>query len=133
MVRYLLETDTCSYVIRNRPAGIRARMNSVPLDEQAISSVTYAELMYGVARSSKPAANLAIVAAFVTHVAVLAWDANAAEHYADIRAQLEKAGSPIGAMDLMIAAHARSLDAAVVTNDVRHFGKVRGLAVENWA
>jgi tRNA(fMet)-specific endonuclease VapC len=133
MARFLLDTDICSYVIRDRPAKVRARMNAVPIGEQAISSVTYAELMYGVERSSKPSTNRAIVSRFVAHLAVLAWDANAAEHYADIRTWLDRSGTPIGAMDLMIAAHARSLGAAVVTNNLRHFERVPRLRVENWA
>lgn len=133
MLRYLLDTDICSYVIRNRPVAVRARMDAVPLAEQAISSVTYAELMVGVARSSKPMKNREIVAAFVSHLAVLAWDANAAEHYADIRTRLDEAGTPIGAMDMMIAAHARSLAMTIVTNNLRHFDKVPRLRVESWA
>lgn len=133
MVRYLLDTDTCSYAIRERPAVVRERMNAVPLEEQAISVVTYAELMYGVARSSNARVNRAVVAAFVRHVPALAWTADAAEHYGEIRAALEVRGAPIGAMDLMIAAHARSLGVTVVTRNLRHFSRVPGLAVENWA
>jgi tRNA(fMet)-specific endonuclease VapC len=133
MVRYLLDTDTCSYAIRERPAGVRERMNAISLEEQAISVVTYAELMYGVARSSNARVNREVVAAFVRHVPALSWTADAAEHYGEIRAALEVRGAPIGAMDLMIAAHARSLGAAVVTRNLRHFSRVPGLAVENWA
>lgn len=133
MPRYLLDTDICSHVIRDRPVSLRAKMNSVPLAEQAISAVTYAELMFGVARSSNPSINREIVSSFVAHLAVFAWDAQAAEHYADIRAFTERAGTPIGAMDLMLAAHARSRDMTVVTNNTRHFAKVPGLRVDNWA
>jgi len=133
VARYLLDTDICSYLIRDRPPRVRQRMNAVPLAEQAISSVTYAELMYGVARSSKPAVNREVVRRFVLHVAVLPWDAAAAEHYGDLRSSLERTGTPIGSMDLMIAAHARSMGATVVTNNLRHFERVPGIAVENWA
>jgi tRNA(fMet)-specific endonuclease VapC len=133
MIHFLLDTDTCSYVIRERPAGVRARMNAIPLEDQAISAVTYAELMYGVARSSNARVNGEVIAAFVRHLPTLPWTASAAEHYGEIRAALEARGEPIGAMDLMIAAHARSLGATVVTRNLRHFSRVPGLAVENWA
>jgi tRNA(fMet)-specific endonuclease VapC len=129
---YVLDTDICSYVIKNKPPEARRRMNAVPLDRQAISVVTYAELLYGVKRSSNTKVNRTVVDAFVRHLSILDWSQEAAEHYADVRAHLETAGTPIGAMDLMIAAHARSLDAVLVTNNERHFRKVPGLAVENW-
>lgn len=132
MALYLLDTDICSYVIRNRPPQARERMNAVPLEEQAMSVVTYAELLYGVKRSSSARVNRQVVDAFVRHLTVIPWDAAAAEHYGDLRATLEKRGTPIGAMDLMIAAHARSLGAIMVTHNRRHFDKVPGLKVENW-
>jgi tRNA(fMet)-specific endonuclease VapC len=131
MALYLLDTDICSYVIRNRPSQARERMN--PLEEQAMSVVTYAELLYGVKRSSSTRVNRQVVDAFVRHLTVIPWDAEAAEHYGDLRATLEKRGTPIGAMDLMIAAHARSLGAIMVTHNRRHFDKVPGLKVESWA
>ena len=133
MALYLLDTDICSYVIRNRPPQARERMNTVPLEEQGMSVVTYAELLYGVKRSSSTRVNRQVVDAFVRHLTVIAWDAEAAEHYGDLRATLEKRGTPIGAMDLMIAAHARSLGAIMVTHNRRHFDKVPGLKVESWA
>jgi tRNA(fMet)-specific endonuclease VapC len=133
MPPYLLDTDICSYVIRNRPPQTRARMNAIPLDEQAMSVVTYAELLYGVKKSSSARVNRQVVDAFVRHLSVIPWDANAAEHYGDLRATLEKRGTPIGAMDLMIAAHARSLGATMVTHNRRHFDPVPGLKVESWA
>jgi tRNA(fMet)-specific endonuclease VapC len=132
MPLYMLDTDICSYVIKNRPAEARQKMNAVPLDQQTISVVTYAELLYGVKRSSSQRVNRQVVDAFVRHLTVLEWNADAAEHYADLRTHLEIRGTPIGAMDLMIAAHARSLEAVLVTNNRRHFDKVPGLMVESW-
>lgn len=129
---YILDTDTCSFVIKNKPPEARQRMNSMPLDQQAISIVTYAELLYGVKRSSSMKINRKVVDRFVEHLTILDWNRNAAEHYADLRANLEAAGTPIGAMDMLIAAHARSLSAVVITNNVRHFCRVPGLVVENW-
>ncbi|MFO1433399.1 MAG: type II toxin-antitoxin system VapC family toxin [Candidatus Competibacteraceae bacterium] len=94
--------------------------------------VTYAELLYGVKRSSSQRVNRQVVDAFVKHLTLLEWNADAAEHYADLRTHLEIRGTPIGAMDLMIAAHVRSLEAVLVTNNRRHFDKVPGLTVESW-
>ena len=133
MALYLLDTDICSYVIRNRPEAVRRRMNAVPLENQAVSVVTYAELMFGVRRSSNPKVNRAVIDAFLRHVSVLEWNRNAADAYAELRIALEAKGQPIGNMDLLIAAHARSLRAVLVTNNERHHGWIPGLKIENWA
>jgi tRNA(fMet)-specific endonuclease VapC len=130
--RYLLDTDTCAFVLRRDSASLLERIQSVPLAQQAISVVTYAELLYGVQVSSKKKANQEALDALVRHLAVLDWSALAARHYAEIRADLKKRGSMIGANDLMIAAHARSLGAVVVTNNTKDFARVKGLKVENW-
>ncbi|MGI8740628.1 MAG: type II toxin-antitoxin system VapC family toxin [Gammaproteobacteria bacterium] len=97
--RYLLDTDTCSYVIRNRPESARRRMNAVPLEQQGISVITYAELLYGVRRSSNKRVNRRVVDAFVRHLSVLEWTREAAECYAEVRTTLEHKDKPIGAMD----------------------------------
>lgn len=94
--------------------------------------MTYAELVYGVRRSSSQRVNQAVIDAFISHLDVLDWTKAAADHYGDIRALLEAKGCPIGNMDLLIAAHARSLDATVVTNNVKHFRRVPRLKVERW-
>jgi len=94
MPLYMLDTDICSYVIKNRPPEVRQKMNAVPLDQQAISVVTYAELLYGVKRSSSQRVNRQVVDAFVRHLTVLEWNADAAEHYADLRTHLEIQGTP---------------------------------------
>lgn len=133
MALYILDTDICSYVIKNKPEDVRRRMNAVPLELQAISVVTYAELLYGVKRSSSQRVNRAVVDAFVKHLTVLEWDIEAADHYADLRTHLEAQGTPIGGMDMMIAAHARSVDAVLVTNNLKHFNHVPGIKLENWA
>ena len=130
---YMLDTDICSYIIKQRPVSVLARLEQVSLEDMCISAVTLAELMYGVERSSSKEKNLRIVTRFVRHLAVLSWDHVAAEHYVQIRTRLERVGTPIGNMDLMIAAHARSQGAVVVTNNIRHFQRVPKLRVENWA
>lgn len=132
MVRYMLDTDISSYIIKKRDAVIRARLAKVPVSDVCVSVVTKAELLYGVARSSSKRVNRLAVDEFLSFVRVLSWDDEAAEHYAEIRAGLEIAGAPIGNLDTMIAAHARSCRVAVVTNNERHFRKVPGLRVENW-
>lgn len=129
---YMLDTDICAFVLRRSSAVLLERIQQVPIDQQTISIVTLAELLYGVLESNKKKANRAGVDAFVRHVTVKDWSRDAAEHYAEIRSDLKKKGQMIGANDLMIAAHAKSLDATVVTNNVKDFVRVRGLKVENW-
>ena len=129
---YLLDTDTCAFVLRRSSDALLARIQQVPLRQQAMSVVTYAELLYGVQVSSKKKANQAAVDLFARHLAILDWSSDAAHHYAEIRADLKRKGAMIGANDLLIAAHARSIDATVVTNNIKDFGRVKGLKVENW-
>ena len=129
---YLLDTDTCIFILRRSIPALLSRIQSVPLHEQAISVVTLAELLYGVQESSKKKTNQAGVDALLRHVTVMEWPAKGAEHYAEIRADLRRKGQSIGANDLMIAAHARSEGAIVVTNNLKDFGRVKGLKVENW-
>jgi tRNA(fMet)-specific endonuclease VapC len=129
---YMLDADTCVFVLRRTSDALLERIQAVPLVQQAISVVTYAELLYGVQVSSKKRANQDAVDVLARHLPVLEWSQDAARHYAEIRADLNKKGSMLGANDLMIAAHARSLAAVVVTNNTRDFGRVKGLEVENW-
>ena len=132
MTGYLLDTDISSYIIRRRPAKVRDRFRGLAGDRLAISVITEAELRYGAARTPRPAV-LADVEDFLDRLVVRDWDRAAAMHYADIRAHIERAGKPVGNMDLMIAAHARSLGVVLVTNNQRHFRHLPGLVVENWA
>lgn len=129
---YMLDTDICAFVLRRSSDLLLERIQEVPIEQQTISVVTLAELLYGVLESNKMKTNRAGVDAFVRHVTVKDWSRGAAEHYAEIRSDLRKKGQMIGSNDLMIAAHAKSLDAIVVTNNVKDFGRVRGLKVENW-
>jgi tRNA(fMet)-specific endonuclease VapC len=129
---YMLDTDICSYVLRSRPASIKERFDEAGSDALSVSTVVLAELLYGAARHPAGVAIRREIVDFVSRLAVLPWDEAAAEHYGDIRAELEKRGKPLGAMDLMIAAHARSRGATLVSNDVRHFERVEGLLAANW-
>lgn len=131
-MKYLLDTDICSYIIKQRPMSVLERFEAVSVEQIGISVVTLAELIYGVERSSSIKVNLPIVKDFVGRLLVLSWDSQAAEHYGKLRAVLERQGTPIGNMDLMIAAQALSQNLIVVTNNVQHFERVPQLRVENW-
>jgi tRNA(fMet)-specific endonuclease VapC len=130
---YLLDTDICSYIMKCSHPSLIEKLRSVSLAEIGISVITEAELLYGVELSAKPDLSRAAFDDFVKQVTVLDWSRSAACHYADIRANLKKRGELIGGNDMLIAAHARSLEATVVTNNVRDFSRVPGLVVENWA
>jgi tRNA(fMet)-specific endonuclease VapC len=129
---YMLDTDTCAFILRRSSPTLLQRIQQVPLQAQVISVVTLAELLYGVQASSRKKANRMAVDALVRHLTVIDWSRDAAENYAQIRADLKQRGQLIGSNDLLIAAHARSLGAVVVTNNVKDFGRVKGLKVENW-
>jgi tRNA(fMet)-specific endonuclease VapC len=130
---YLFDTDTCSYIMKRSHPVLLERIRRVPLQEQAVSVVTVAELLYGARLSADPTRARQAFDVFIRHLAVHEWTKEAAEDYAEIRADLRKRGQMIGANDLLIAAHALCLDAILVTNNVREFGRVRGLQVENWS
>lgn len=132
MPLHMLDTDTCAFVMRGPSENLRAKLLATPIDDQAISVVTLAELLFGIRLSSQAKRNRAALDAFVRHLTIMEWTEEAAEHYADIRAHLHKAGQMIGANDLMIAAHARCVGAVVVTNNEREYRRVPGLKVENW-
>ena len=131
-VLYMLDTDICAFILRRASDELLGRIQAVPLHEQVISAVTYAELLYGVQVSAKKKANQIAVDALVRHLAILEWTQEAAKHYALIRAALKRKGAMIGANDLLIAAHALSIGAKLVTNNTREFGRISGLQLENW-
>ncbi|MBQ0932840.1 type II toxin-antitoxin system VapC family toxin [Ideonella alba] len=130
----MLDTDTCIFLMRGESAVLADKVQSVPLQQQLMSAVTFAELSYGVQASAaaKRKQNQQVLDSLALHLAVLDWPQEAAPHYAEIRADLKRRGAQLGAADLMIAAHARALGATVVTNNVKDFGRVKGLRVENW-
>ncbi len=132
MARYMLDTDTCSYVMKRSNAAVLRRLQAVPVAGVCVSVVTKSELLYGVEVSPRRAQDAAALAAFLPYVEVLHFPDDAASRYAEIRADLKKRGEPIGANDLFIAAHARSLGLTLVTNNTAEFGRVKGLRLENW-
>jgi len=131
MLRFLLDTNLCIYVLKNRPQELRSRFNQ-RASQLCISSIVLSELMYGAEKSSRPDENMARLESFCARLEVLPYDDNAAAHFGQIRADLERRGEIIGAYDLMIAAHARSRGLVLVTNNEREFRRVEGLVVENW-
>lgn len=131
-MRYLLDTNICIYLIKRRPPQVLARFQHCAVGDIGLSAVTLAELQYGVAKSQFPARNQQALEAFTLPLEVVPFDAAVATAYGPIRTVLERQGTPIGAMDLLIAAHALSLGVTLVTNNPREFGRVSGLQVENW-
>ena len=132
MPRFMLDTDTCSYILKRSSQTVLRRLQTVPVSEVCISVITKSELLYGVQLSPRARQDNIAVDAFLRHLAVLDFPDEAAAHYAEIRAELKMRGQLIGANDLLIAAHARCLGLVLVTNNVREFGRVPGLIVENW-
>lgn len=132
-MRYMLDTNICIYSIKHKPEQVFLRLQEHEPADICISSVTYAELVHGVEKSQSIEKNRLALALLLANIEILNFDANAAESYGKIRADLEKQGTPIGPLDMMIAGHAKSLNYTVVTNNTKEFNRVPGLKIENWA
>jgi len=128
---FMLDTDTCIYLINERDDALRNRFE-ISAHAICISSITYAELCFGAAHSARVESNKRELAEFCRGLDILPFDAPAGVHYGEIRQALARRGRIIGANDLLIAAHARSVDATLVTNNEGEFGRVPGLRIENW-
>ena len=131
MLKYMLDTNICIYVIKRKPLEAMEAFN-LHVGQLCISSITLAELLHGAAKSAKSEHNLRVVEDFVSRLDVLDYGDKAASHYGDVRADLERKGTPIGVNDLHIAGHARSEALIIVTNNEKEFVRVDGLRVENW-
>jgi tRNA(fMet)-specific endonuclease VapC len=129
----MLDTDICSYVMKRSSRLLLERLAAVAVANVCMSVVTKVELLYGVRVSPHPARDAGALRALLTYVEVLEFPQEAAEHCADIRADLKRRGEPIGANHLLIAAHARSLGLTLITNNTDEFSRVGALALENWA
>ncbi|MEJ0038500.1 MAG: type II toxin-antitoxin system VapC family toxin [Gammaproteobacteria bacterium] len=131
MSELMLDTDVSSYIIRRRPAALVDKFHK-HADSLCVSVITATELRFGAEKAGRPSlANL--VEAYLERLVIIDWTAGICTHYARIRAALERAGKPIGNLDLLIAAHAVSMRATLVTNNLKHFSMVPGLKVEAWA
>ena len=131
MLKYMLDTDICIYVNKNRPAEIRGAFNQ-HAGQLCISTVTWGELVYGAEHSARPEDNLAVIEGMIARLEVLPFERHDADHFGQIRSELYKEGMPIGPYDMMIAGHARARGLILVTNNIREFGRVPGLRVDDW-
>ena len=132
MPRYMLHGDTCSYIMKRSNDAVLKRLQKVPVSDVCISAITKSELLFGVEVSRQRRQDEAALTAFLGYVEVLDFPDVASLHYARIRAHLKRLGIMIGANDLFIAAHSRSLGLTLVTNNTREFGRVSKLVIENW-
>ena len=132
MTRFMLDTSMCVELLRDRAPRALARMRSLEVDEVAISSITLAELQYGVAKSVNPAKHAVLLVEFCAPLDILSFDAPAAETYGRVRTTIERDGTPIGPLDTLIASHALAVNATLVSTNEREFCRVPGLRVENW-
>jgi len=132
VIGYMLDTNICIYVINARPPLVLARFRKERLGSIGISSVTAAELAFGVAKSGS-ARNHKALEMFLSSMEILPFDESTIWHYGELRADLERRGQPIGALDTMIAAHALASNTILVTNNTREFARVPDLRLQNWA
>lgn len=132
-MQYLLDTNICIYLIKQKPPKVLARFQTLDLSDIGISSITVAELEYGVCKSQQQEKNRNALMQFLIPLEIVEFDQAAATLYGSIRSDLESRGLVIGAMDMLIAAHALSLDVTLVSNNVREFSRIANLSLENWA
>jgi tRNA(fMet)-specific endonuclease VapC len=131
-MKYILDTNICIYIIKKKPLSVLHRLSKIKINDAGISSITLSELEYGVEKSSNPDRNRVALIEFASLLEIYDYDASAAREYGIIRADLEKRGKIIGAMDMLIAAQAKSLNLILVTNNEKEFNRIPGLKIENW-
>ena len=132
-MRYLLDTNICIYIAKQKPAGVQEHFRRLRPGDVGMSVVTHLELVYGAWKSRHREANLQLILELERLIPVLPLDAGVSHQYGQVRTELERKGSPIGAYDLLIAAHALALGLTLVTNNAREFRRVPSLNIENWA
>jgi len=133
VITFMLDTNICIYIIRKKPEQVLRRLKNARISDIGVSSITLSELEYGAAKSSRPDQNKIALAEFLAPLEILAYDDMAAQEYGKNCESLERHGTPIGSMDMLIAAHALSLNCTLVTNNEREFSRVASLKIENWA
>jgi len=131
-MEYMLDTNICIYIIKQKPQAVIERFLKTEISQIGISSITLSELLFGVSKSSKPDQNKIALTQFIAPLEILPYDDQAAEHYGDLSAHLEKQGNPIGSLDMLIAAHAISRNCMLVTNNEKEFIRIPNLNIENW-
>ena len=132
-MKYLLDTNICVYLIRQKPPTLLQKFTQFAVADIGISTITVAELQYGVYRSAHQTKNQQALEQFLIPLAILDFDYDAANSYGRLRAHLEARGTPIRALDTLIAAHALALQLTLVTNNVGEFARVEGLRIEDWS
>lgn len=127
----MLDTDTCSYILRNKPGSVRMKFQEHEGEGIGVSEIVLAELIYGARRHQQKSQQiLSLIDDFISRLQVLPW--TGAKYYGAIRAEMEASGHVIGNMDMLIAAHTLHLDATLVSNNIKHFSRVPDLKVVNW-
>lgn len=132
-MHYLLDTNICIYLIKQKPPKVLARFQTLSLSDIGVSSITVAELEYGACKSQQQEKNRNALMQFLIPLEIVEFDHSAAAVYGAIRSNLERRGLVIGAMDMLIAAHALSLGVTLISNNVREFSRIANLSLENWA
>lgn len=132
-MKYMLDTNICIYAIKHKPYNVFLQLSQVDPDDVCISSITYAELAHGVFRSSAVDKNRLALMLLLSNIEIIDFDADAAEEYGKVRADLEQKGTIIGPMDMLIAGHAISSGCTLVTNNTKEFSRVKTLNITNWA
>lgn len=131
-MQFMLDTNICIYIIKRQPSHVLDHFKKIEISQISISSISLSELLYGVSKSSKPEQNLMALTQFVAPLEILPYGDEAAQYYGEIRAHLEKQGTLIGSLDMLIAAHALSIDCTLITNNEKEFNRVPNLKIENW-
>jgi tRNA(fMet)-specific endonuclease VapC len=131
-MKFMLDTNTCIYIIKRKPPKVIERFYQTEISQIGISAITFSELLYGVSKSSKPGQNQVALTQFVAPLELLPYGDEAVQFYGDLRTHLEKQVTPIGSLDMLIAAHALSMDCTLVTNNEKEFIRVPNLKINNW-
>ena len=132
-MEFMLDTNICIYIIKRKPLAVIDRFKRTKISQIGISTIVLSELLYGVSKSSKPEQNQMALTQFIAPLEILSYGDDAAHYYGDLRAHLEKQGTPIGSLDMLIAAHALSIACILVTNNEKEFFRIPNLKIDNWA
>jgi tRNA(fMet)-specific endonuclease VapC len=131
-MEFMFDTNICIYIIKQKPSNVIERFQQMEISQICISSITLSELFYGASKSSRPEQNQIALSQFVAPLEILSYDDDAARFYGSLRAHLERQGTPIGSLDMLIAAHALSVACTLVTNNEKEFNRVPDLKIDNW-
>ena len=131
-MKFMLDTNICIYIIKRKPPNVIERFKQTEVSQIGVSAITLSELSYGVSKSSKPEQNQMALAQFIAPLEILPYDDDAAQYYGELRSHLEEQGTPIGSLDMLIAAHALSTSCILVTNNEKEFIRIPNLKIENW-